>query len=137
MELTEAIQKRRSIRKYQDTPVDATLIHEVINLARKGPSAGAIRGFDVYVTTDKLAYNAPLHLVICVDEKAYEPRYGERGRNLYAIQDAAIVGAYIGLLLVERGLSSCWVGAFREGRVQRAIGTELRPVAILSVGYAA
>lgn len=137
MELSEAILKRRSIRRYRDDAVDPILINEVLTLARHGPSAGAIRGFEAIVTTEKLAYDAPLHLVICIDEKAYEPRYGDRGRNLYAIQDAAIYGAYIGLLLMERGLSSCWVGAFREGKIQRIVGTALRPVAIFSVGYAA
>jgi nitroreductase len=37
------------------------------------------------------------------------------------------------------GLATCWVGAFDERDVRRAIGlpAELRPVALLPMGYAA
>jgi len=133
MELKEVISKRKSIRSFQDKEVpDLT---EIIELAKKGPSAGAIRGYQAIVTTEKLVYNAPVSVVICIDEAAYEKRYGERGRNLYAIQDATIFGAYLGLLLVERGLCSVWVGAFRENKVKRLLGTEFRPIAIIAVGY--
>ena len=134
MNLEEIIIKRRSVRSFQDKEVpDLT---EVIALAKKGPSAGAIRGYEAIVTKEKLAYNAPVCIVICINEAAYEKRYGERGRNLYAIQDAAIFGAYLGLLLVERGMCSVWVGAFRENKVRQIIGTELRPVSVIAIGYA-
>lgn len=133
--LQEIIEKRRSVRKFQQRPVPDAILDEVIRLAIRGPSAGAIRGFKVFITKENLAYDAPACLVICTDPEKYASRYGDRGRNLYAIQDAAIVGAYLTLLLVERGLSSVWIGAFREGRVQRLLGTTMRPVAILAVGY--
>jgi len=135
MNLEEIIRKRRSVRSFSDRPVSDELLNEVIALAKKGPSAGAIRGYQVIVTKEKLAYNALVSVVICIDEAAYEKRYGERGRSLYAIQDGAIFGAYLGLLLVERGLCSVWVGAFRENKTKRILGTELRPVAIIAVGY--
>lgn len=134
MELADSIQRRRSVRAFQmwkEVP-DLT---DVIALAKKGPSAGAIRGYELIVTKEKLAYNAPVCIVICINEAAYGKKYGERGRTLYAIQDAAIAGAYLGLLLVDRGLSSVWVGAFREEKVKRIIGTALRPVAVIAVGY--
>ena len=134
MNLEEVISKRKSVRSFQmwkEVP-DLT---EIIELAKKGPSAGAIRGYQTIVTKEKLAYNAPVSVVICIDEAAYEKRYGERGRSLYAIQDAAIFGAYLGLLLVERGLCSVWVGAFRENKVKRILGTELRPIAVIAIGY--
>ena len=137
MELVEAIERRRSVRKFQDREVPMDLLAELISLAKRGPSAGAIRGYEAIVTKERLAYDAPVCIVVCVDPERYAGRYGDRGRDLYAIQDSAIFAAYLGLLLVDRGLASVWVGAFREGRVQRAIGTELRPVAILAVGYAA
>lgn len=135
MELKEVIKKRKSIRTFQDREVpDLT---ELIALAKTGPSAGAIRGFDVVVTKEKVAHiDAPLYLVICTKPEAYAKRYGDRGRNLYSIQDATICGAYLQLLLVEMGLSSVWIGAFRERRVARILGTNLRPIAIIAVGYA-
>ena len=135
MELKEVLTKRKSIRKFQPWPVpDLT---EVLRLAQTGPSAGAIRGWEVLVTTDKIGpYEAPLYIVICTNQEKYEPRYGGRGHTLYSIQDAAVVTAYLQLLLVEMGLASCWIGAFNENRVKRAVNAKYRPVAMLAVGYA-
>lgn len=135
MELKDTIKLRKSIRKFQAVDIPDSVLIEIMDWARKGPSAGAIRGYKAIITREKLAYDAPVSVVICIDEAAYEKRYGERGKNLYAIQDAAIFGAYLGLLLVERGLCSVWVGAFRENKIKRIIGTGLKPVAVIAIGY--
>lgn len=136
MELVEAIRKRRSVRKFLDRPVPD--LSKIVETARKGPSAGAIRGYDVLLTGAKIApYEAPVYAVICSNPDAYEKRYGDRGRNLYAVQDATIVGAYLQLLLVDAGLASCWIGAFREYRIQAMMGTDLRPVVVIAIGYEA
>ena len=135
MELKDTIKLRKSIRKFQAVDIPDSILIEIMDWARKGPSAGAIRGYKAIITREKLAYDAPVSVVICIDEAAYEKRYGERGKNLYAIQDAAIFGAYLGLLLVERGLCSVWVGAFRENKIKRIIGTGLKPVAVIAIGY--
>ena len=39
MELTEAIRKRRSVRKYRDEAVPAEVLEELLNLACWAPSA--------------------------------------------------------------------------------------------------
>ena len=135
MELKDAIKLRKSVRRFQMMDIPDSVLIEIMDWARMGPSAGAIRGYKAIITREKLFYDSPVSIVICIDEVAYEKRYGERGKNLYAIQDAAIFGAYLGLLLVERGLCSVWVGAFRENKVKRIIGTKLRPVAVMAIGY--
>ena len=38
MELNEVLLKRRSIRKYEDKPVDKSLVEEIIEIARFAPS---------------------------------------------------------------------------------------------------
>lgn len=135
VELQDVIAKRKSVRKFQQKDVPDDLLNKLMLTAAQGPSAGGIRGFKGIITREKLVYDAPVYVVICIDESLYEQRYGERGKNLYAIQDSAIFGAYMTLLLVDEGLSCVWVGAFREGRIKRTIGTELRPLAILAIGY--
>lgn len=137
MSLYEAIMNRRSVRKFKDKPVSLDLLSYAVTLAKRGPSAGGIRGYELVVTDKVSFYDAPISVVICVDQEKYVPKYGDRGRNLYAIQDAAIAGAYLGLVLVAIGLSSCWVGAFSERKVREAISLDWRPVAVLAVGYAA
>ncbi|MBE0476494.1 MAG: nitroreductase family protein, partial [Coriobacteriia bacterium] len=66
-------------------------------------------------------------------------RYGERGERLYAIQDTAAAATQILLAAVDRGLASCWIGAFDERAVRVAVGIPepLSPVAILPVGHSA
>ena len=136
MDLADVIRKRRSVRKFLDKPVPD--LSTIIEMAGKGPSAGAIRGCKVLLTEAEIApYEAPVYAVICANPDAYEERYGDRGRNLYALQDATIVGAYLQLLLVDAGLASCWIGAFREYKIQALMGTDLRPVAVIAIGYEA
>ncbi len=58
---------------------------------------------------------------------------------LYAIQDTAAATENILLAAVDRGLSSCWIGAFDEAAVREALGlvAPVTPVAILPIGYSA
>ncbi len=81
----------------------------------------------------------PLVIVGCIDKNKIFPRYGERGVELYAIQDVACSITNAMLVAHENGLGSCWVGAFREEEVSKILNLprHLRPVVILPVGYPA
>lgn len=139
MELREAIEKRCSVRKYKPDPIPYDIIYEILEFARQAPSAGGLRGYRVNPTNLPITrYNSPATLVISAEVETYGQRYGERGRELYSVQDATIIGAYIQLLAVEAGLSTVWVGAFRETKVKRQLGLdkELRPIALMPIGYA-
>jgi nitroreductase len=136
--LREAIEKRRSIRRYSDKPVPDELVEEIIQLARRAPSAGALRPYKAIIVRERLTHiESPVSLVICARPEVSAKRYGNRGRSLYAIQDAAIFGAYVQLIAVDLGLSSVWIGAFRESKVIGRLGLEegLRPIAIIHLGY--
>lgn len=136
MSLEEVIKKRKSIRSFKNIDVSDEILNQVISLAHLAPSAGAIRGYDVIITREKIIrIDAPVYLVICTDPEKYIKRYGERGRDLYSIQDATIVGAYIQLLLVNIKLASVWIGAFHENKIKSIIDTKLRPVAIIALGH--
>lgn len=137
MELKEVIQKRKSIRTFQKWK-EVPDLTEAIALARKAPTAGGIRGYWAHVTKEPIGpYGAPTYIVVCADPAAYEKRYGARGMDLYSIQDATIYASYLQLILTDMGLATCWIGAFNEDKIKRAVGIiELKPVVILCVGYA-
>lgn len=138
VELKEAIARRHSVRRYREEPVPQELVTEILQLASRAPSAGGLRAYMSIATEEQLTnVKSPLSLVICALPEVSGKRYGERGRSLYAIQDATIYGAYIQLIALDYGLSSVWVGAFREGRVKRilGLGENIRPVAIIHLGY--
>lgn len=83
--------------------------------------------------------DAPVVLVFAANPRRSAAKYGERGTELYCIQDATIAAAYTQLAATALGLGSVWIGAFDEEEMRRAIGVPqgLRPVAIIPIGYPA
>ncbi len=149
-ELVDFIKSRRSVRKYESTPVDEETIREILKLAFEAPSAGNQQPWKVYVTSNpdikeklvKAAWGqsfikeAPWVLVVCALPEESGRVYGDRGRKLYCIQDTAALIVYIMFAARIFDLDTCWVGAFSEDEVVRILDlpAEERPVAIIPVG---
>lgn len=149
----ETVRHRHSVRKYRDLPVEEAKLHAVLEMACAGPSAGDLQSYRIFVVQDqtqrqalgRLAANqafvaeAPVVLVFCSDAERAGAKYGERGANLYALQDTTIATTYAQLAAVAAGLGSAWVGAFDEDEVARHLDIEpgLTPVAMLAMGYPA
>jgi nitroreductase len=153
LDVLEAIKERRSIRAYADEKVSEEDVEWLIEAARWAPSAGNIQPWAFVVVKNvetkrklsKAALNqtfiqkAPLVIVVCADVARSSRVYGSRGVHLYSLQDTAAATENILLAAQELGLATCWVGAFRENEVAKAVKapTNLRPVAIVAVGYPA
>lgn len=141
MKFKDVLRKRWSIRQFQDTDIPNSKIREILELANLAPSAGNRQSFKVVMVRGKklTSVEAPVNLVICADLEESAAKYGERGRNLYSIQDATIFAAYLQLVIVDMGLASVWIGAFRESRIKKELGLDerLRPIAIIPLGYPA
>jgi nitroreductase len=153
LDVLEAIKERRSIRAYTDEEVSEEDVERLIEAARWAPSAGNIQPWAFVVVKDvetkrKLSYatlnqtfiqEAPVVIVVCADLTRSSSGYGSRGVHLYSIQDTAAATENILLAAQELGLATCWVGAFRENEVAKAVKAprNLRPVAMIAVGYPA
>ena len=151
MELSEAINGRRSIRAFKTQDVEEATVMKLIEAARWAPSAGntqpwkfvIVRKLTVKRALAKAALNqvhveeAPVVIVVCADEKRSSTGYGIRGKLLYCLQDTAAATQNILLTAHSLGLGSCWVGAFDEGPARKALNIPdgVRPVAIIPVGY--
>jgi len=153
VDILEAIKTRRSIRKYQSKDVPVETIEKILELALQAPSAGNRQPWRIHAVhnasmKEKL-YNAAgkqqslleAPWVICVvavpEESAV--RYGDRGRNLYCIQDTAALVTYLMLAAREFQLDTCWIGAFDETKANKILNlpsTE-RCLAMLTLGFAA
>jgi nitroreductase len=149
----ETVRHRHSVRRYQDRSVESEKLHAILEMACAAPSAGDLQAYHIVVVVSpaeraalrgaahdqSFIEQAPVCLVFCGDPERSATRYGERGRTLYAVQDATIAAAYAQLAVVAAGMGSTWVGNFDERRVAEIIGlrTGLVPVALLSVGYPA
>ena len=153
MDYFALIQARRSVRAFATKPIPEELLNRILEAANAAPSAGDLQAYDIYVVRKaeqrkKLAEAAlwqdfvaaaPVVLVFCANPAHNEARYGERGRRLFAVQDATIACTFAMLSATALGLASVWVGAFQDDQVSRVIGAspKQQPVAILPVGYAA
>lgn len=153
MDFFEVINRRRSIRAFQEKAVEEEMIKAIIEAANAAPSAGDLQAYEVYLVQAEAKLHeladaafdqyfiagAPVALVFCAHPRRSAIKYGSRGQELYCIQDATIACAYAQLAVTALGLGCVWVGAFDDGRVLQIIGApdSLKPIAILPVGYPA
>lgn len=151
MDFFELIQKRHSIRAFQEKPVEEEKIRKILEAANRAPSAGNLQAYKITVVKNpkirekvsqafygRFKKEAPLLLVFWADPKESASCYGERGAKLYALQDATIAATFALLAIEALGLATVWVGAFEDEAVKEALGkTDLVPVAIFPVGYGA
>jgi nitroreductase len=151
MDVFEAIENRRSVRKYLDVPVEWDKIGIILESARLAPSAGNVQEWRFIIVTKPEAKKeiasaalsqewiaqAPYLIVVVAMIERIKRHYGMRGERLYCIQDCAIATSHMMLAAQALGLGTCWVGAFDENKVQRTLGLpdDMRPQIILAVGY--
>ena len=153
-DLFTTVRNRHSIRKYQsDMPVEPEKLHAILEMACAAPSAGDLQAYKIIVVTNQNKRNklseaannqtfiseAPVCLVFYSDENKSMEKFGDKGKELYALQDATIAAAYAQLAIVAAGLASTWVGFFDEQKIENILAVEngLKPVAMLSLGYPA
>jgi nitroreductase len=151
MNVFEAIFHRRSTRSFKTDKIDDKLIGVMLYSAVHAPSAGntqewkflVIKDDDKKLQLSKAALNqtfiakAPVIIVICADQEKIKLRYGERGATMYSLQDTANATMLMMIAAEALGLSTCWVGAFDEEKLDHILElpTQVRPVAMLAVGY--
>jgi nitroreductase len=152
MDFFQLIDARHSMRTYLETPLEEEKLRQILAAANRAPSAGNLQAYEIYVVRKKelrralaqaadgqaFLAEAPVVLVFCANPDRSAEWYKKRGVELYAGQDATIACTFAMLAATALGLSTVWVGAFREADVRRVAGIpkELRPVAMLPVGYA-
>ncbi|VVB68733.1 Coenzyme F420:L-glutamate ligase [uncultured archaeon] len=149
MEFKDALQGRRSVRRYEARAVPEEMVRPLLEAAEAAPSAGNLRSRRYVVITraemrkvlalaaygQKQVENAPLLIVVCADVDRSSSRYGDRG-SLFAIQDASVAAMCLLLAAHDAGLGACWNGAFDDALVREALrlAVNVLPVAIISLG---
>jgi nitroreductase len=141
MDVFEAIQIRRSIRSYQDKPVEREKLEMIVEAGRLAPSAKNVEPWHFIAVTDAekrktlsggkwatFLVQAPLVVVACGDKKA-SPEW-------YAI-DVALAVENMVLVAISLGLGTCCVGSFNEKEIKTAlkIPENLEVLVMLAVGY--
>ncbi len=151
MDLYEAIQKRRSIRKFKDKKIPEEVLERVLNAGRLAPSAVNLQPWKFIVVRDletqkslvdctrggKHAHlgMADVALVACGNERDCYQRQGNYMKT-FAI-DVAIALDHMMLAATAEGLGTCWIGAFDENKVKELfqIPESWRVVGMTPLGY--
>lgn len=151
MEVFEAIRTRRSIRAYEDKPVEEEKLRRVLEAARMAPSAGNRQPWCFIVVTDpkvkeglKLAKEkmrpppprigsgvapppgrpprGPLESAPVLIVGCALPSESVPGTDFWKI-DVAIALQNLVLAAWEQGLGTCWIGVFHEEEeVKKVLG---------------
>lgn len=151
MSFFDLFSTRHSVREFEDKPVSQETIKKIASAAISAPSAGNLQAYQIFTVTERakkesvadaahgqsFVADAAALFVFCADPGISAQEYGQRGSDLYSIQDATIACAYSQLAAHLLGLGTVWVGSFEEEEVSRRlqIPKNLRPVAILVIGH--
>lgn len=149
--MDEVFKKRHSVREFQKKEIKNNHLKEILEAAESAPSAGNLKARKIVIVKDwklkeklteasltqEFIKEAPIVLVFCALPLVSAMKYGSRGKDLYAIQDATISASFAWLQAVMLGIAACWVGAFNDEKVKEVLGLKKdeKPIAILPFGY--
>ena len=147
----DAMRESHSVRNFKPHLIPEATISRILEAASWAPSAGNLQPWYFYVVTNtelkeriadacfgqEQVADAPAVVVIMADPARSNERYGERGAQLYCLQDTAAAAQNMLLAAAGLGIGACWVGAFDEVAVQNMLeaAPRLRAVAIICLGY--
>ena len=147
MDVYEAIEKRSSIRAYQDKPVPEELLLKVLEAARLAPSGKNSQAWKFVVVRDDERRQAlgrasggqpHVHMApVIVAAVATEPEFVMAcGIHAYPV-DLAIAIDHKTLAAVDLGLGTCWIGAFLQEKVKSILEVpeKYKVVSLLTLGY--
>lgn len=143
MELMHALRTRRSIRKYEDTPIPKEMVREMLDAAMMAPSAGNAQPWQFVVIDDrqvldgmkdmhphiKMVAQAQLGIVVCGD-LSLEKFAG------YWVQDCSAAMQNMLLAIHGLGLGAVWTGIYpMEDRVAAFRNMFNLPETVIPLGF--
>jgi nitroreductase len=147
----ETIYARRSIRKYQDKPVEKEKLELLLKAAMAAPSANNRKPWEFVVVTDPEVmakvrsalmfgkYNAPAAIAVCGNTSLFKNPISTQ----FWVQDCSAATENILLAAVTLGLGTVWLGVHPIRNFSKRISKVLRlpvhikPLNVIYVGYPA
>ena len=151
MNIQDTIYARRSIRKYQEKPVEKEKIERLLKAAMAAPSAMNIKPWEFVVLTDpeKLKqirsalmfakFNAPAAIAVCGNISFFKHPRAEK----FWVQDCSAATQNILLSAVGLGLGTVWLGVHPVHMFTKRVSEILSlpkhvlPLNVIYVGYPA
>ncbi|MBN2198278.1 MAG: nitroreductase family protein [Candidatus Aminicenantes bacterium] len=137
--LLKIMERRRSVRRFLDAPVERDKIVACLEAARLAPSAENAQPWRFVVIDDpqvkdafcreafgglygptRFAERAPVIVLILSKTEFRTHRLGQRIQGIpFQLIDAGIAGEHLVLRAAELGLGTCWIGWFNTRRTRR------------------
>ncbi len=141
MEVLEAIEKRRSIRKYKPSGIPNGHLKKILEAARLAPSAGNRQPWHFIVIQNserkKLLAEAARNQMFLADAGVIIVALADPDASpKWFKQDVMIAMEHMVLASTGLGYGTCWIGAFEEEQVKQLLGVPERiaVVALLPIG---
>ncbi len=147
MDVYKAIESRKSVRSYQNRPIEEEKLNRILEAARLAPSASNRQEWRFVIVQDEetrkrlvdaannqsFIAEAGVIIACCADSTDHVMPCGIK---CYAI-DVAIAIDHLTLAAVSEGLGTCWIGAFDPKKVREILGIpeEITVVELLPLGY--
>ena len=138
----DSIKNRRSIRKYKQDEIPASLLNDLLEEAFRASTMGNMQLYSVVVTRDKQMKEklAPAHFnQPMVTGAPVEPGYDNPISFLNAATDALLVTQNFCTLAEEHGLGICYLGTtiYNPDQIVEILQLPelVMPVATITVGY--
>jgi len=146
----EIMLNRKSIRKYEERPVDDETLEAMVRAAFQAPFAAQLGSLLLSRNSEKNPFGAPLLFTVCVDCHRLELIMAERGWRMktsdaamliFGVQDACYMAENLVVAAESFGMGSCFLGGapFVADRIaeQYSLPERVFPVVQLVVGYPA
>jgi nitroreductase len=148
MQFATLANQRHSVRSFTSRKVEKSTIEQIIEVARKAPSAVNFQPFTVYAILEvenlekiKKSYhrswmNLASVVIVVVSNRDMAWKRSIDMKN-YADIDAAIFIDHLTLQAADIGLGTCWVCNFDVDVVNEILGLKpnQEPIALIPIGY--
>ena len=155
MDFLEVIEKRHSVRKYADKPVEKEILDAIIKVAQTAPSSRNSKSSAFMIVEDRDTLDALSHMrdygsALLTGAQAAIVVMGDETKTDLWVDNCAISATFIQLAVTAMDLVSCWVhingrpcvrlepeGAKAEDYVRNLLGIKegMRPYCAIAIGY--
>lgn len=155
MDFLEVIEKRHSVRKFTDAPVDEQILDSIVNLARTAPSSRNSKSSEFMIITEKDTLEAISQMrdygsALLKGAAAAIVILGDESKTDLWVDNCAISATFVQLAATAMDLGSCWVhingrphikdnpdGGTAEDYLRKLLGIKdgLRPYCAVAIGY--
>lgn len=141
------MKKRKSVRIYDNRPIRDDIIFEILEAARLAPSAKNLQEWKFIIIRDKNTIERLVEIAkgqqfireapVIIAGVATKTNYTMTNTVPACHVDLAIALEHIALAAAEKGIGTCWIGAFYQDKAKELLNvpSDFLIIALMTLGY--